>query len=56
MKRATFGAIVQGGVALNALSVDISAERQQVLRDSDVTLVAGDHEASVTVTVRYFYV
>lgn len=56
VKRAALGAVVQCRVAFNALPVHIRTERQQVLGDSDVALVACDHQARVPVAIRYLYV
>jgi len=42
---------VQGGVALDGLSVDVGLLLHQILGDFVVAFVAGDHQASVAVTI-----
>ena len=45
---------MKGRVALDGLSVDVSLLLHQILGDFVVAFVAGDHQASVAVTIGYF--
>jgi len=56
LQGARLGAVVQCRVALNAAAVHIGVQGEQILGDAEVTLVAGDHQAGVAVTVRHLKV
>jgi hypothetical protein len=53
-QRSGLCAIVQGRVALDGLSVDIGLLLHKILGDFVVAFVAGDHQASVAVTISDF--
>jgi len=56
LQRSGFGAIVQCGVPLDGLAVDVGLLLHQILCDLVVAFVARDHQASVAVPVGDFNV
>ena len=51
VQRPRLGAVVERCVALDRLPVDVGSDLDQVVGDSEMTLVAGDHETGVSVAV-----
>lgn len=56
LQRARLGAIVQRRIPLDTAPIHIRIQRDQVLSNSVVALVAGNHETCVSVSVSHLYI